>query len=407
MAKATSNVKKANPTAKKDTDNIKKETRKKSAKVSGDVTEQTDSEENVAGADISTSTAVKEEKVSTRGRKKKEVSEPDTSDSAVDEKPKKRARISKPVTEQVVIPEVASDEDDMDDDPEETDDEVKPRARRTRRQKADSISIGSSSHAITLEQLDKSNIWTLDEQELFDIYIEGRKHDSFSENEVHYMNIIRPVFEMAFFDFNNKDKKREYEGQGFYIFPTVSTNTANAMAIRRRPIKKIMDLTLENVHHIDPKTILKLIDDNMGTGWQGLPLAIQDIISAAFYVDCSVMPEFALHRPGGIIEKRIESGYEVLEIPRGSWIEAVFIKVKPKQEKLHFEAIPDKPVKKKKEKFSDEDEDEDYDDEDEDIEDDNLEDEEEDFEDENEEPDEASIELEDIDIVDSDSDDDE
>lgn len=403
MAKATSNAEKATPTATKGTESVKKETKKKSAKVSADVTEQAELEENVIGTDADTSTAVKEKKTSTRGRKKKEASEPEASEPVVEEKPKKRTRISKPAAEQVVVTETVSDTDDAEDDFDETEEE-KPRARRTRRQRTDDIADISSPHAITLEKLDKSNVWTLDEQELFDIYVEGRKHDSFSENEVHYMNLIRPVFELEFFDFNNKEKKKEYEEQGFYIFPTPSTNTANAMAIRRRPIKKIMDLTLENVFYIDPKAVLKLIDENMGTGWQGLPLAIQDIISAAFYVDCSVMPEFALHRPGGIIEKRLESGYEVLEIPRGSWIEAVFIKVKPKQEKLHFEAISDKPVKKKREKFDD---DEDFDEEDEDIEDENPDDEDDGFEDENEEPDESNIELEDIDMVDPGSDDDE
>lgn len=236
--------------------------------------------------------------------------------------------------------------------------EVKPRVRTKKVKNAsiieeepislhESVSVTKSS-GITLEELDKSNIWTLDERELFNIYSEGRKNDSFTENEVHYMNIIRPVFEFLFCDLNDTIKRQELESQGFYIFPIASTNTANAVAIRRRPIKKITDLNLENVFFVEPKEILRLIDENMGTGWQGLPLAVQDIITAAFYVDCSIMPEFALHRPGGIIEKRVDNGYEVLEIPRGSWIEAVFIKVKPKQEKLHFEAISDKPIKKKR-----------------------------------------------------------
>lgn len=99
-----------------------------------------------------------------------------------------------------------SDTDDAEDDFDETEEE-KPRTRRARRQRTDDIAETASPHAITLEKLDKSNVWTLDEQELFDIYVEGRKHDSFSENEVHYMNLIRPVFELEFFDFNNKERK--------------------------------------------------------------------------------------------------------------------------------------------------------------------------------------------------------
>ena len=74
----------------------------------------------------------------------------------------------------------------------------------------------------------------------------------------------------------------------------------------------------------------------MGTGWKGLPLAIQDIIESNFFVDCSVLPATTMHRAGGIIDRRKEDGYEVLEIVRGTWIEAVFIKEKPKVERVKY-----------------------------------------------------------------------
>ena len=106
--------------------------------------------------------------------------------------------------------------------------------------------------------------------------------------------------------------------------------------IKKKKIVKITDLTLENISHLVPEDILSLIQNNMGTGWNGLPLAIQDIIQSAFYVDCSQMPEAAIHRKGGLIDRRKDDGYEVLEIPRGTWIEAIFIKQKPKMEKLKF-----------------------------------------------------------------------
>ena len=84
--------------------------------------------------------------------------------------------------------------------------------------------------------------------------------------------------------------------------------------------------------------VLELIENNLGTGWKGLPLAIQDIIEAAFFVDCSVLPEYAMHRKGGIVERRKNDGYEVLELERGGWIEGIFIKEKPKVEKLKFDS---------------------------------------------------------------------
>ena len=38
--------------------------------------------------------------------------------------------------------------------------------------------------------------------------------------------------------------------------------------------------------------------------------------------------------PGGLYEKKVNDGYEVLEIPKGLWIEAIFAKEKPHVEVL-------------------------------------------------------------------------
>ena len=103
----------------------------------------------------------------------------------------------------------------------------------------------------------------------------------------------------------------------------------------------------------------------MGTGWKGLALSIQDIIEQAFFVDCTVMPEKTMHKPGGIVGRRKEDGYEVLEIVRGTWIEGVFMKPKPKVEKVHIDySIDDEEdSRRKRQRTGDEDEDfDEYDD---------------------------------------------
>ena len=148
--------------------------------------------------------------------------------------------------------------------------------------------------------------------------------------------------------------------------------------------------------------ILSLIDKNMGTGWQGLPLSIQDIIESAFYVDVSLLPEYAMHKKGGMIDRRKGDGYEILEIARGNWVEAIFIKQKPKPEKLHFSYNGNT--------YKEDVQDDDEDDEDDDIidideQDDvtpNSDDDGDDDDAEEQEPD-----IEDIDVIDEDDDDDE
>ena len=115
----------------------------------------------------------------------------------------------------------------------------------------------------------------------------------------------------------------------------------------------------------EPTEVLQLIQNNMGTGWKGLALSIQDIIEQAFFVDCTVMPEKTMHKPGGIVDRRKEDGYEVLEIVRGTWIEGVFMKPKPKVEKVHIDySIDDEEdSRRKRQRTGDEDEDfDEYDD---------------------------------------------
>ena len=249
-----------------------------------------------------------------------------------------------------------------------------------------------------LEDLTKGNIWSISETELNQMLLNGRKSEDWADNEVHYMNIIRPVFDIQYFNRTDEDKVKALEAQQFEIFSSPNAGEFNAIAIRKHRINHVDDLTLENVIHLLPEEVLSLLEKNMGTGWQGLPLAIQDIIESAFYVDCAVLPEYAMHRAGGIIDRRKADGYEVLEVPRGNWIEAVFMKTKPKMEKPHFSS----PNYNYDEDHGDEEDDDDEDDDDEED-DDDLDDKDTQDEDDDEmDIDEENPDIEEVDIIDED-----
>lgn len=265
---------------------------------------------------------------------------------------------------------------------------------------------------LTLDDLTKNNIWTVTSGELSQMIINAKKkREDFVENERHYMNIIKTVFDIQYLKKEDADIVETLERTGYEIFSTTEENGNNAIAIRKHPIKKVTDLTLENIQHLEAWEVLDLIAHNMGTGWKGLPLAIQDIIESAFFVDCTIMPIKTMRKKGGIIDKRKEDGYEVLEIERGTWIEGIFMKMKPKVEKVHINyAIDDEEEGRKKRKRYDDDDDEEdgYDDsaeleeEDEDLNDDELKmlDGGDDEELDDEEMDEENIQLEDIDSID-------
>ena len=266
---------------------------------------------------------------------------------------------------------------------------------------------------MSLDDLNKSNVWTITAGELSQMIIDAKKHrDEFSESEKHYKNIIRTVFDIQYLKREDTEKVNKIEEMGYEVFSTTDDNGNNAIAIRKHPIKKVTDLTLENIQHLQAWEVLDLINHNMGTGWKGLPLAIQDIIESAFFVDCTIMPEKTMRKEGGIIDRRKDDGYEVLEIERGTWIEGIFMKPKPKVEKVHIDySIDDEEDgRRRRHRHAEEDEEDGYDEETE------LEEEEEeedmdeeelkkldgdvDEEIEDEEPDENNIELEDIDNID-------
>lgn len=253
---------------------------------------------------------------------------------------------------------------------------------------------------LKLEDLTKGNIWSITETELNQMLLDGKKSEDYADNEVHYMNIIRPVFDIQYFNRTDEDKMKELEAQQYDIFSSPNEGEYNAIAIRKRRINHVDDLTLENIAHLLPEDVLALLEKNMGTGWQGLPLAIQDIIESAFYVDCAVLPEYAMHRAGGIIDRRKADGYEVLEVPRGNWIEAIFLKTKPKMEKPHFSS-PNYNYDEDRDNEEDDDDDDDDEDEELDDRDDRDEDEDEDMEMDEENPD-----IEEVDIIDDDGEDD-
>lgn len=66
------------------------------------------------------------------------------------------------------------------------------------------------------------------------------------------------------------------------------------------------------------------------------PQSIQDIIESGFDISTTTLPANRLHKPGGLYEKKLADGFEVLEIPKGTWTEAIFAKEKEEVEKVRM-----------------------------------------------------------------------
>ena len=92
---------------------------------------------------------------------------------------------------------------------------------------------------------------------------------------------------------------------------------------------RVTDLTYENIRHITAAKLIEVLDRNFGGGWDSLSQSIQDIIESGFDISTTTLPKDRLHKKGGMYEKKVADGYEVLEVSKGTWVEAIFAKLKP------------------------------------------------------------------------------
>lgn len=222
--------------------------------------------------------------------------------------------------------------------------------------------------------LNASNIWNVSEAEIAQLWDKEKKEESFPPYEEKLLNIIRLAYEVVHFDNGDEREAAKYNNGEWTTFPRADIKKG-IVAIRRRTISKLNDLSYENIRHITAATLLELIDRNFGGGWESIPLFMKDIIESGFDISTTTLPASRLHNPGGTLDKKVADGFEVLEVPKGTWVEAIFAKKKAPATKLRFlsDADYDEDGNRVRKESDDEDEEiEDHEDEDEEEEDEDV-----------------------------------
>ena len=197
--------------------------------------------------------------------------------------------------------------------------------------------------ALTLKTLNKSNVWDLQENDIFRLLEAGEKDADLSDNIKHYLDIIRSAFEIEEVKIDRPEVISKYEARGLKV-GSVKLDDKNRLkfGIKKKTIMRVTDLTYENIRHISASKLLEVIERNFGGGWESLSQSIQDIIQNGFDISTTTLPKDRLHKKGGMYEKKVEDGFEVLEIPKGAWTEAIFAKAKPIEEKAKLDLDEDK-----------------------------------------------------------------
>lgn len=182
--------------------------------------------------------------------------------------------------------------------------------------------------------LNTNNVWDISEEQIVALWEKAKKEEEgFASSEEKLLNIIRLCFEVVHFNPDDERDVKKYESREWANFSHVSEKKG-AVAIRRKYIKRITDLSYENVKHITAATLLELIDRNFGGGWDAIPLSIKDIIESSFDISTTQLPTSRIHAPGGTLERKAAQGFEVLEVTKGTWTEAIFAKKKEPLMKL-------------------------------------------------------------------------
>ena len=191
----------------------------------------------------------------------------------------------------------------------------------------------TSKKVMTLKTLNKSNVWDAQENDIFRMWEDAEKDTDVRDNSRHYMDIIRNAFDVEEIKIDRPEVIKKYEDRGCKVGQIKYADCNTKWAIKKKPILRVTDLSYENINHITAAKLIEVLERNFGGGWESLSQSIRDIIESGFDISTTTLPANRLKKPGGMYEKKVADGFEVLEIPKGLWVEAIFAKEKPEQAK--------------------------------------------------------------------------
>ena len=192
--------------------------------------------------------------------------------------------------------------------------------------------------ALTIKTLSKSNVWELQENDIFRLWDAAEKDIDLTDNVRQYTSIIKSAFEIEDIKIDKPEIIAKYEARGFKIGEVkIDNNERVKWAIKKRPIMRVTDLTYDNIHHISAEKLIEVLERNFGGGWDSLSQNVKDIITSGFDISTTTLPKDRLHKVGGLYETKVANGFQVLEIEKGTWIEAIFAKEKPEVETTKVE----------------------------------------------------------------------
>ena len=172
-------------------------------------------------------------------------------------------------------------------------------------------------------------MWDIQENDVFRLWAQAERDADLRDNERHYIDVIKSAFIIEEIKVDKPEVIKKYEERGCQVGQVrLDEGTTVKWALKKKSIQRVTDLTWENIHHISAQKLIEVLEHNFGGGWESLPQGVQDIILSAFDISTTTLPTARLKKAGGLYDKKVADGFEVLEISKGSWTEAIFAKEK-------------------------------------------------------------------------------
>lgn len=182
---------------------------------------------------------------------------------------------------------------------------------------------------LSAKTLTKSNVWNLSENDIITILENASKEIDIDTQLNKLISTIKCAFDIEQPGKDNTLAQKSLEKRGFHL-AEVNINNSNQLflAIKKHAINRVTDLTYQNVAHISAQKLLDLIDRNFGGGWESLSQPVKDVIQSAFLITSSSMPKTRNVESSALYLKKMDDGFDVLQVEKGSWVELIFAKQK-------------------------------------------------------------------------------
>ena len=187
--------------------------------------------------------------------------------------------------------------------------------------------------SLPIKAVTRNSVWGLQEDDAIRMWKAATKDAEVKKNVDRYLDIFKSAFLIEEVKEDITLVKKNYEQRGYKVAQIMFDEMMMfTWAIKKKSITHVNDLTHENIGYISTTELLEVLNRNFGGGWGSLSRSIQNIILSHFDVSTIILPKDRLHKEGGFYEKKVKDGFEVLEVEKGGWVEAIFAKQKPELE---------------------------------------------------------------------------